>query len=41
MLGIGLVFNLVLVIALCALVRFRNRYGLHYSVPTNNTLCVS
>ena len=39
MLGIGLVFNLVLVIAHCALVRVRNWYGLQYSVP-DNTLCV-
>ena len=40
MLGIGLVFNLVLVIKLCTLVRVRNRYGLQYSVSTN-TMCVS
>ena len=40
MLGIGLVFNLVLVITFCALVRVRNRYGLQYSVSTN-TMCVS
>ena len=40
MLGIGLVFNLVLVIALCTLVRVRNRFGLQYSIP-NNTMCVS
>ena len=39
-LGIGLVFNLVLVITFCALVRVRNRYGLQYSVSTN-TMCVS
>ena len=40
MLGIGLVFDLVLVIAHCALVRVRNWYGLQYSVP-DNTMCVS
>ena len=40
MLGIGLVFNLVLVITFCALVRVRNRFGLQYSIP-NNTMCVS
>ena len=39
MLGIGLVFNLVLVIAPCALVRVRNRFGLQYSIP-NNTIRV-
>ena len=33
MLGIGLVFNLVLVIALCALVRVRNWFnGLQYNI---------
>ena len=40
MLGIGLVFNLVLVITLCALVRVRNRFGLQYSI-SNNIMCVS
>ena len=35
MLGIGLVFNLVLVITFCALVRVRNRFGLQYSIPNN------
>ena len=40
MLGIGLVFNLVLVIALCALVRVRNWFGFQYSIP-NNTMCDS
>ena len=38
--GIGLVFNLVLVIILCALVRVRSRYGLQNSIP-NDTMCDS
>ena len=38
--GIGLVFNLVLVIILCALVRVRNRCGLQNSIP-NDTMCDS